>query len=43
MRLPAVKSVEKKKSVAGHFAVKYESQTHCWTKKLNRQGYGVDK
>jgi hypothetical protein len=43
MRLPAVKSVEKKKSVAGQFAVKYESQTYCWTKKLNRQDYGVDK
>jgi len=31
-----VKSVEKKKSVAGQFAVKYKSETYCWTKKLNR-------
>jgi hypothetical protein len=34
-----VKSVEKKKSVAGQFAVQYKSGTNCWTKKLNR----VDK
>jgi hypothetical protein len=28
---------KKKKSVAGQFtAVKYRSETHCWTKKLNR-------
>ncbi len=31
-----VKSVEKKKSVAGQFAVKYKSETYCWTQKLNR-------
>ena len=38
-----VKSVEKKKSVAGQFAVKYKSETSCWTQKLNREGYGVHK
>ena len=38
-----VKSVEKKKSVAGQFAVKYRSETYCWTQKLNREDYGVDK
>ena len=37
-----VKSVEKKKSVAGQFAVKYKSETYCWTQKL-REYYGVDK
>jgi hypothetical protein len=36
--------LKKKKSVAGHFAaVKYSSETYCWTQKLNRQDYGVDK
>jgi hypothetical protein len=34
-----VKSVEKKKSVAGQFTVKYRSETYCWTKKLNREDY----
>ena len=38
-----VKSVEKKKSVAGQFAVKYKSETYCWTQKLSREDYGVDK
>ena len=38
-----VKSVEKKKSVADQFAVKYKSETYCWTKKLNKEGYVVDK
>ena len=35
----------KKKSVAGQFAaVKYtESETYCWTQKLNREDYGVEK
>jgi hypothetical protein len=34
----------KKKSVAGQFAaVKYRSETYCWTQKLNREDYGVDK
>ena len=37
-----VKSVEKKKSVAGQFAVKYKSETYCWTQIL-REDYGVDK
>jgi len=33
-----------RKSVADQFAgVKYRSETYCWTKKLNRQDYGVDK
>ena len=35
---------KKKKSVAGQFAaVKYRSETYCWTQKLNREDYGVDK
>jgi hypothetical protein len=35
---------KKKKSVAGHFAaVKYTSVRYCWTQKLNREDYGVDK
>jgi len=40
-----LKSVEKKKSVAGQFAVKYKykSETYCWTKKLNKEDYGVDQ
>jgi hypothetical protein len=38
-----VKSVEKKKSVADKFAVKYRSETYCLTKKLNKEDYGVDK
>jgi len=37
-------SKKKKKSVAGQFAaVKYRSETYCWTQKLNREDYGVDK
>ena len=33
-----------KKNVAGQFAaLKYRSETYCWTKKLNREDYGVDK
>jgi hypothetical protein len=36
-------SCRKKKSVAGQFAVKYKSETHRWTKKLNRKDYGVDQ
>ena len=36
--------LKKKKSVAGQFAaVKYRSETYYWTKKLNREDYGVDK
>jgi len=38
-----VKSVEKTKSVAGKFAVRYKSETYCWTQKLNKEVYGVDK
>ena len=35
---------KKKKSVAGQFAaVKYRSETYCWTQKLNRENYGVDR
>jgi hypothetical protein len=35
---------ERRKSVAGQFAaVKYRSETYCWTQKPNREGYGVDK
>jgi hypothetical protein len=35
--------VEKKKCVAGQFAVKYKSEKYCWTQKLNREDYGVHK
>ncbi len=38
-----VRSVEKTKSVVGQFTVKYKSEAYCWTKKLNREDYGVDK
>ena len=35
---------KKEKCVAGQFAaVKYTSETYCWTQKLNREDYGVDK
>ena len=35
---------KKKKSVAGQFAaVKYRSETYCWTQKLKGEDYGVDK
>ncbi len=35
---------KKKKCVAGQFAaVKYRSETYCWTKKINREDYGVGK
>eukprot|EP00001_Collodictyon_triciliatum_P036382 06562_1 len=33
---------KKQKSVAGQFAaVKYRSETYCWTQKLNREDYGL--
>ena len=38
-----VKSVEKEKSVAGQFAVKYKPETCCWTKNLNTKDHGIDK
>jgi hypothetical protein len=38
-----VKSVETKSSVAGQFAVKFKSETYCWTQKLNKEDYGVNK
>jgi hypothetical protein len=35
---------KKKKSVTDQFAaVKYKSETYCWTRKPNREDYGVDK
>ena len=35
---------KKKKSVPGLFvAVKFRSETYCWTQKQDRQDYGVDK
>ena len=35
---------EKKKSVVGQFpAVKYRSETHCWTQTVSKEDYGVDK
>jgi hypothetical protein len=27
----------------GQFAVKHKSDTYCWTQKLNKEDYGVDK
>ena len=42
--LPGAYPPPKKKSVAGQFAaVKYRSETYCWTEKLNREDYGLDK
>ena len=38
-----VKSVEKEKSVAGQFAVKYKSETYCWTQNPNKEDYGVTR
>ncbi len=35
--------MEKKKSVADQFAVKYQLETNSWTKKINREDYGVHK
>ena len=37
-----LKSVEKKRSVADQFAVKYcKSETYFWTQKLNKEDYGL--
>jgi hypothetical protein len=33
----------KEKSVADQFAVKYRIETYYWTKKLDKEDYGVDK
>ena len=33
----------KKKSVSDQFTVKYRLETYRWTKKLNKDDYGVDK
>ena len=42
-RVPILKK-QQTESVAGQFAaVKYKSETYCWTQKLNREDYGVDK
>ena len=30
-----------KKSVAGQFAIKYKSETYCWTQKLKKEDYGM--
>ncbi len=36
--------LQKRKSFAGQFAaVNYRSETYCWTQKLDREDYGVDK
>ncbi len=32
-----VKAVDKKKSVAGQFVIKYKSETHWWAQKQNRE------
>ena len=35
---------KEKKSAAGQFAaVKYKLEKYCWTQKLNREDYRVDK
>jgi hypothetical protein len=35
---------KRKKSAADQFAVvKYRSETYCWTQKLNREYYGVER
>ncbi len=40
-RMPILK--KKTETVAGQFAaVKYKSETYCWTQKLSREDYGVD-
>ena len=38
-----VKSVEKKKRLTGQVAVRYKSETYCFTQKINREDYGVHK
>ena len=38
-----VKSVAKKESVAGQFAVKYKTGTLSWTDKISKEDYGIDK
>lgn len=38
-----VKSVEKKRSTADQFAVKYKTETSCWTQKLSKEDHGIDK
>ncbi len=44
MHKSAYPKKKEEKSVAGQFsAVKYRSETYCWTQKLNRKDYGVDK
>jgi hypothetical protein len=35
--------VVNKRSIAGQFAVKYKPETYCWTQKLKKEVYGVDK
>ena len=37
------KSLAKKKGVVGQFAVKYKSETYCWTQKLKKEDHGVEK
>ena len=39
----AGRCLSEKKKVACQFAVKYRSETHSRTKKVNREDYGVDK
>ena len=38
-----LKDVEKMKTAADQFAVKYKSGTYCWTPKLNKEDYGSHK
>ena len=33
----------KKKRGTGQFAVKYKTETTCWTKKLRKEDYGINK
>jgi hypothetical protein len=38
-----VKSVAKKESVAGQFAVKYKTEMLSWTNKISKEDSGIDK
>ena len=43
MGLDEAAQAERKEQVAGQFAVKYKTETTCWTQKLNKEDYGRDK
>ena len=37
---PAVVNI---KTLKGRFSSQFKSETYCWTKKLNKEDYGVDR